>query len=296
MSAPVDNVLITQFSNLLHVKAQQMKSRLMSKLQVIPMTGDEFAYDGTGEVQARTVNERNPRINPTNPDFTRRKMSRDRIVVELIVDNRDVRGMFEDPNSKLVRDCLMAINRKSDKVGIDALFADVSTGRRFSSTVTFAGGGGQTVDATGGLTYAKLLEIRENFRSKDIGIDMPENILFLLSEQEETALFNITQLTSGDFNRNYVVENGKVVNVLGMDLVCYGSAATIPQLSVASSTRDCAALSTEGLAYGMSKQFGVKVIPDYPGYVESTYIQVLGEIGAVRTDEDRVQKVQTTAS
>ena len=46
----------------------------------------------------------------------------------------------------------------------------------------------------------------------------------------------------------------------------------------------------------MSKQFTVKVQPDYPGYVESTYIQVLGEIGAVRTDGQRVQKLQTTAT
>lgn len=296
MSAPIDNVQITQFSNLLHVKAQQTQSRFMGRLQVIPMSGDDFAYDGTGIVQARTVNERNPRIDPSNPEFTRRKMSRDRIVVELIVDNRDVRGMFEDPNSKLVRDCVMAINRKADKIGLDALFSSVYTGRNFGTTVTFAGGGGQTVDATGGLTYAKLLEILENFRSRDIGIDMPESILFVISEQEETSLFNITQLTSGDFTRQYVVDKGKVVSVLGMDIIPYGSAADVPPLSVASSVRDCAALSTEGMVYGMSKQFSVKVIPDYPGYVESTYIQVLGELGAVRTDEYRVQKVQTTAS
>jgi hypothetical protein len=296
MAAPIDSVLITQFSNLLHVEAQQTKSRLMGRFQSVPVTGDEWAYDGTGTVEARTANERNPRISPTNPEFSRRRMLRDRILVELIVDNRDVRGMFEDPNSKLVRDCMYAIYRKADKIGIDALFAAVATGRRFDTTVTFAGEGGQTVNATAGLTYAKLLEIRENFRSKEVGTDMPEGIVLGLSEQEETQLFNITQLTSGDFSRNYVVDKGQVVSVLGMDIVCFGSAVDNPQLAVASAVRDCFAASTKGLIYGMSKEFGVKVIPDYPGYVESTYIQVLGEIGAVRTDGDRIQKVQTTAS
>jgi len=296
MAAPIDNVLITQFSNLLHVQAQQTKSRLMGRFRSIPMTGDEWAYDGTGQVQARTANERNPRINPTNPDFTRRRMLRDRVVVELIVDNRDVRGMFENPSSKLVRDCMYAIYRKADAIGIAALFADVATGRRFDTTVTFAGGGGQTVNATAGLTYAKLLEIRENFRSKEVGTDMPENIVLGISEQEETQLFNITQLTSGDFSRQYVVDKGQVVSALGMDIVTFGSAVDNPQLAVASSVRSCFAASTEGIIYGMSKEFGVKVIPDYPGYIESTYIQVLGEIGAVRADEDRVQKVTTTAS
>lgn len=290
----IDNVLITQFTNLLHVQAQQMKTRLMGRLPLIPMTGDEWAYDGTGVLTARTVNERNPKVDPVNPEFTRRRMLRDRIVVELIVDNRDVRGMFEDPNSKLVRDCLFAIYRKADKIGIEAMFADVATGRRFTSTVTFAGGGGQTVTATAGLTYAKLLEIIENFRKKEVGIDMPEDIIIGLTEQEETQLFNITQLTSGDFSRNYVVDKGKVVQVMGMDLICFGSGVDNPQLPVASSVRQCFALSTMGMVYGMSKEFAVQVIPNYPGYIESTYIQVLGEIGAVRTDELRAQKVTTT--
>ena len=296
MSAPVDQVLITQFSNLLHVEAQQMKTRFMGRCQVVPMTGDEWAYDGTGQVEARTVNERNPKVSPVNPDFTRRQMTRDRIVIELIVDNRDVRGMFEDPNSKLVRDCMYGIYRKADKIGIDQLFADVATGRRFTGTTTFAGGGGTTVNATAGLTYAKLLEIKENFSGNEVGNDMPENVILGISEQEETELFNITQLTSGDFSRQYVVDQGRIVKALGMDIICFGGQVDNPQLSVSSSVRDCFATTNLGLIYGMSKDFRVQVIPDYPGYVESTYIQVLGEIGAVRTDEKRTQKVQTTAS
>ena len=292
----VDTALITQFSNLLHVEAQQMKTRLMGRCQVMPMTGDDFAYDGTGQVEARTVNERNPLISPVNPDFARRQMTRDRIVVELIVDNRDVRGMFENPNSKLVRDCMYAIYRKADKIGITAMFADVLTGRRFDTTVTYAGDGGKTVNATAGFTYAKLLEIKENFSGYEVGNDMPENVLLGISEQEETDLFNITQLTSGDFTRQYVVEKGKIVQALGMDIIVFGGQVANPQLSVSSGTRDCFAVTNLGLVYGMSKDFSVKVIPDYAGYVESTYIQVLGEIGAVRTDGLRTQKVQTTAS
>lgn len=292
----IDNVLITQFSNLLHTNAQQMKTRLMGRLQVVPMTGDEFAYDGTGTLAARTVNERNPKIDPVNPEMTRRQMLRDRIIVELIVDNRDVRGMFEDPSSKLVQDSMFAIMRKADKIGIDAMFATVATGRRFTSSTTFAAEGGQTVDATGGLTYAKLLAIKDGFKKNEVGIDLPEDLFFGITEQEETTLMNITQLTSGDFVRDYVIEKGKVARVLGMETILFGSGVDSPQLPVNAAVRDCFALSNKGLIYGMSKQFTVKVIPDYPGYVESTYISVIGEIGAVRTDGDRSQKVQTTAT
>lgn len=291
----VDTALITQFSNLLHVEAQQMKTRLMGLCQVIPMSGDEFAYDGTGQIEARTVNERNPKIDPTNPEFTRRRMTRDRIVVELIVDNRDVRGMFENPNSKLVRDCMFGIMRKADKIGIDAMFAAVATGRRFATSLTFAQDGGQTVDATAGLTYAKLLEVSDNFKEREVGLDMPEDIIIGCTEQEEASMLNLTQLTSGDFVRDYAVEQGKMARALGMKIVLFGSGVANPQLPVATAVRDCFAMSTQGLIYGMSKQFSVDVIENYPGYVESTYIKVLGEIGAVRADGDRLQKLQTTA-
>lgn len=292
----VDTALITQFSNLLHVKAQQMKTRLMGRCQILPVKGESMAYDGTGIVEAKTNNSRNPRIDPQDPDFSRRKLTTDRVLVELVVDNRDARRMFEDPTSKLVQDCMYAMMRKGDRVGIAALFASVYTGKDFSSTVTFAADGGATVDATAGLTFDKLLEITGNFKGEEVGLDMPEELLFLCSEQEEETMMNLSQLTSRDFTREYTVDQGKIAKALGMDVVLFGSATDNPMLPVTSSIRDCAALSTKGLIYGLSESFKVTVIPDHPNYVESTYIRVLADIGAVRTDGQRVQKVQTTAS
>jgi hypothetical protein len=291
----LDTVNITQFSNLLNVKAQQMTTRLMGRCQIIPITGENFAYDGVGDLAAKTNNSRNPLIDPQNPDYNRRKLTTDRILVELIVDNRDVRRMFEDPSSKLVNECMYAIMRKSDKVGITALHASVYTGKEFGTTTTYAADGGQTVDATAGLTFAKLLEIKDNFKKYDVGLDMPEDILFGITEQEETKMLQLSQLTSRDFTGEYVVDKGKVAKVMGMDVILFGSGADAPQLSVSSSVRDNFACSTKGLIYGMSKEFSVTVIENHPNYVESTYIRVLGDIGAVRTNGRRVQKVQTTA-
>lgn len=290
----IDTALITQFSNLLHVNAQQMKARLMGRCQILPITGENFAYDGVGSLEAKTNNSRNPLIDPQNPDYNRRKLTTDRILVELIVDKRDARRMFEDPNSKLVQECMFAIMRKADKIGITALHASVYTGKDFSTTTTFAADGGVTVDATAGLTYDKLLEIKDNFTGEEVGVDMPEDLLFGCTEEEENDMLNLTQLTSGDFVRDYAVEKGKIVRALGMEVILFGSKVDTPQLPVSSGTRDCFALSTKGLIYGMSKEFQVTVIEDHPSYVESTYIRVLGDIGAVRTDGVRVQKVQTT--
>jgi len=292
----VDTALITQFSNLLHVKAQQMKTRLMGRCQILPITGENFAYDGVGSLVAKTNNSRNPLIDPQNPDYLRRKLTTDRVLVEIIVDNRDARRMFEDPSSRLVNECMYAIMRKADKIGIDAAHASVYTGKDFSTTVSFATDGGQTVDATAGLTFTKLLNVKDNFKKKEVGLDMPEDLLFLCTEQEETSMLKLSELTSRDFTANYVVDAGKVAKVMGMDVILFGSATDNPQLAVASAVRDNIAMSTRGLIYGMSKQFNVTVIESHPSYVESTYIRVLGDLGAVRTDGVRVQKVQTTAT
>jgi len=290
----VDTALITQFSNLLHVKAQQMTTRLMGRCQIIPITGENFAYDGTGIVEARTNDSRNPLIDPQDPEYTRRKLTTSRILVELIVDNRDARRMFEDPSSKLVNECMFAIMRKADKIGITAAHDTVYTGKSFATSVSFATDGGQTVDATAGLTYAKLLEIKDNFKAYEVGLEMPEDLLFLTTEEEETKMLQLTQLTSGDFVRDYAVEKGKIVRAVGMDVILFGSSVDNPQLSVSSGTRDNIAMSTKGLIYGMSKEFNVHVHENHPNYVESTYIRVMADLGAVRTDGQRVQKVQTT--
>lgn len=292
----VDTALITQFSNLLHVKAQQTQTRLMGRCQIMPITGENFAYDGVGSLVAKTNNSRNPLIDPQNPDYLRRKLTTDRILVEIIVDNRDARRMFEDPSSRLVNECMFAIMRKADKIGIDAAHATVYTGKDFSTSVTFAADGGQTVDATGGFTYQKLLDIKDNFKEKEVGLEMPENLLFLCTEQEETSMLKLSELTSRDFTSAYTVDAGKVAKAMGMDVILFGSGTDNPQLAVASSVRDCIAMSTRGLIYGMSKEFNVTVIENHPSYVESTYIRVMGDLGAVRTDGVRVQKVQTVAS
>ena len=164
-----DTVQITEFNAALDVQEQQMTSRLLPYAIRKGINGDDFAYDGLTEVQAYHANGRNPDIQPVEAGFTRRKMSRDRVVVTLLVDNKDVRGMLTDPQSQLAALCIAAVERETDRVIYDALFASVLTGRNFGTTVSAATEGQLTVDATAGFTYEKLLEIRANFIDSEVG-------------------------------------------------------------------------------------------------------------------------------
>ncbi len=295
MTGTIDQALITQFSDMLHVKAQQIRSRLRPFVIIRPMIGDRFAYDGLGAVEAREVQGRIVRTQFDDIEHNRRRIRRRRFVVTLPIDASDVRGMLTDPQGPYAEASIRAMERVFDRVGIEAAFADVQTGREFDTTVTFANDGGLTVTATAGLTYEKLLEIRKNWRNNDVGTDIPEKLLFLVTGDEEEQLMKETELTSGDFSKQFVVDQGEMTKAVGLNLLVYGADVPNPLLPVASTTRSNIAMTGRGLNYGLSKAMDVS-IKDRPDYIELKQVQVIGELGAVRTEGILVQKVTSTTS
>ena len=224
-------------------------------------------------------------------------MSRDRVVVTLLVDNKDVRGMLTDPQSQLAQLCIAAVERETDRVIYDAMFASVLTGRNFETTVTYSDDGGFAVDASSGFTYEKLLEIRANFMDAEVGNQGVVPIVIGISGDEHTDLMSEVELTSGDYTSQYVIAKGVITNAMGMDLVAFGAGTTVtdPILEIASDTyRYSFALAQKGVALGISLERKVEV-KDYPTKIETSIINVIKELGAVRTAGVRVQKIKLTA-
>lgn len=290
-----DTVQITEFNAALDVQEQQMTSRLLPYAIRKPVSGDDFAYDGLTEVQAYHANGRNPDIQPVEANFTRRKMSRDRVVVTLLVDNKDVRGMLTDPQSELAKLCIAAVERETDRIIYDALFATVYTGRSFATSVTYTADGVASVDATAGFVYEKLLEIRANFIDAEVGNQGVVPIAIGISGDEHTDLMSEIELTSGDYTSQYVVSKGIITNAMGMDLVAFGAGSNItdPILETVAGERISFALSARGVALGISLERKVEV-KDYPTKIETTIINVIKEMGAVRTAGVRVQRLRLT--
>jgi hypothetical protein len=292
-----DVVQITEFNAALDIQEQQMTSRLTPYAVRKTIQGDDFAYDGLTEVQTYRANGRTPDIQPVEAQFTRRKMSRERVVVTLLVDNKDVRGMLTDPQSQLAQLCIAAVERETDRVIYDALFASVWTGRNFATEVTAANDGIFSVDASTAFTYEKLLEIRANFIDAEVGNQGQIPIVIGVSGDEHTDLMSEIELTSGDYTSQYVISKGIITSALGMDLVAFGAGSSItdPILEIGTDTyRYSFALAQKGVALGISLERKVEV-KDYPTKVETTIINVIKELGAVRTAGIRVQKVKLTA-
>lgn len=294
MVQSIDAALITEFSEMVHHEAGQMVSRLAPYVITKQISGDVFAYDGLGRVEAREVTGRN--VPATFDDIThnRRKISRRRFVVNLPVDSSDVRGALLDPDSEYAIECARAMVKQKDAVIYNAAFADVLAGRDFETTVTFSADGGLTVDATGGLTYEKILEIKQNFMDNDVGNDMDEKLFLTVTGAATTSLMGEVELTSGDYTRQFAVENGEITKAVGINLIPFAANVPQPVIPVVSSERALLAASSRGICLGVSKEMNIK-ITDRGDYIETHQVQVVMEIGAVRTEGALVQKVRVTA-
>lgn len=294
MVASIDNALTIEFSSMVHEAAQQQVSRYRPYVKVLQMSGDVWAYDGLGSVEMRELAGRNPKVVFDDIDHLRRKISRKRFALALPIDASDVRGSLLNPQNNYAAAISKAAMRQYDRVIQLAAFADVLTGRDFGTTVTAANDGVLTVDATAGLTYEKLLEIKQNFMDNDVGVDNAERLVIGHTGAEHTRLMRENELTSGDFSRNFVVDKGTITQALGMDLVSFAANAASPIIPVASSQRQLIAMSDRAIALGISKEMSIK-IQERNDFHETTQVIVEMEIGAVRTEGKLIQKVSVTA-
>ena len=294
MVQSIDQALVTEFSDMVHHEAQQLQSKLRPYVNVKQMSGDVWAYDGLGKVEAREVSGRNVPATFDDIQHNRRKVTRKRFVINLPIDASDVRGALLSPDSEYSKAVAAGMLRQYDRTIYNSAFADVLTGRDFETTVSAATDGVLTVDATAGLTYEKLLEIRQNFWDNDVGLDSNEKLYFTITGDEHTSLMGEEELISGDFNREFVVEKGRIAQALGIDLVGFAASVAAPIIPTVSSQRQLLAASSRGIVLGVSKEMSIK-IQERNDLIETTQVQVVMEIGAVRTEGALVQKVTVTA-
>lgn len=295
MTANISTALVTQFSDQVHVNAQQMRSRLRDKVEVKPVSGEDFAYDGIGDLEAIEITQRHQKTQGQDIAHTRRQIKMREFRATIYLDRKDSLETLIDPQRQYSMAVARAMFRKFDAIAIEAALASVKTGKDFGTTVTAADDGVLTVDATGGTTYAKLKELNTNFMNNDVGNDLPEDIFLAITGDEHDDLLSLTELTSGDYVRDYAVEDGRLARALGMQLVPFASNASNPILTVSGGTRDCVAASTRGICVGMSKELEVEV-DKRPDLNNLTQVQSSMFLGGVRTEGVLVQKFQTTAS
>lgn len=290
----IDDHLKIRYGHQLHVRAQQMKSRLRDWCEIQPVDGDAFAYDGIGDVEARELTVRFSDTVFSDIDHNRRKLSPREFEITLPIDQNDIEGTLLDPRSAYVDACVRAMERVFDRVVYDAMFADVLTGKDFTETVTASSDGVLTVDMTAGVTLAKILSLHENFIDNEVGNDIPATFGWGIAGGEHTAMLQIQQLTEGLYTQQLPVEDGQINKAAGIQLIKFGASARIPVLTVTAGTRKSFCMVKEAMFVGITRAPQIK-IQERTDKVNTSQVQITFKLGAVRKEGKLLQQVNTTA-
>lgn len=296
MTQTIDQALVTQFSSEVITRAQQMTSRFRGKVKEIFVRGNDHAVERLDKVGSIEVTTRHADTIAQDITHDRRQLKMREFRSTILLDEFDDLQVLIDPQREYSKHVAAELMRNFDRVVAQAAFADVKTGRNFGSTLSFANDDGLTVVTGGvGLTYEKFLELNQNFINNDVGTEEEEQMYLAITGYQNTDAMKETELTSGDFRRDYTVEKGKVTTAAGFDLIHFSGTATPPVLTKTSTTRDCIAFTPNGLLVGINKDITLTV-NQRPDKNNAIQVQACMFMNAVRLDGKRVQKVQCTES
>jgi len=295
MTQQIDNATAIKFADQVHVNGQQQRTRLRSRVTVVPMSTRDMSVDTLDSLEAVEITSRHQKTQGQDIVHGRRRLRMREFRCTIYLDNADEITVLTDPERNYSMAVAKAMYRQFDRIVVDAAFADVYTGKDMTTLVTASSDGVKTVDATAGSTYDKLLELGQNFIDYEIGTEIEEDQTLCITGDEHTDFLQEQKLTSGDYSRDFASEKGKIIKAAGFDLIHFGGKVANPMLPVASTVRSCLAFASGGIHVGLAKDAEIYV--DIRADLNrAKQVQAVLMMGAVRKEGARVQKFNTTKS
>jgi hypothetical protein len=299
MADTLNQTLVTQFTDMVNLEAQQTESFFRSRVMTKPVKGKRFDWQNLAATDDNEQTSRHQLVNLGDPQHERRGAIVKTFHQTWGVDRQDDLQSLIELGSPYVKNLAQTMARRFDRVVATAALGSILTGEEFSTTTSAATDGVQTVDCTStGLTYDKLREIVDNFYEKGIGLTADEKLYLAISNQEHNTLLNEIEILSSDYRRNeFSVESGKVTNALGMGIIVFPSSpkGSNPILDVTGGVRSSFAFASSGICVGINSDIEVRV-EDRPDLVDTKQVKALFRLGALRTEGSKVVKVTSTAS
>lgn len=294
MSLELDPHASQLHTNLVQQLSQQRRSRLMKAVTHGSYRGEKVeVVNQYGKRQAQRSNERNGDTPNIKGPKKRRWVSPTKIHDGELIDQQDELDAMFDFGNPTTEAMVSAIHRDMDKLIIEAFFAPAITGQKGTSTTNFPSsnvvlktvGGNDTPLNVAKLRAAKkILMANEAIGDDD---DVPEDMLWMtMSAEDHDGLLGDYQAVSKDFNSAPVLENGKIRHFLGFNFI------HTEQTSVTSNTRDNAAWVKDGMHFGTWAPLRSHVAPR-PDKQFNIQFYPWTRVGATRTEEEKVIKVQT---
>ena len=286
----------------------QQENSLLSNIPAVRMMafqGAKHNVPRAAKTELDEISGRNPRKQYDEFEFDNRQFAKKRFTKTFAVDKKDIREAMADPTSEIYKNLFYAVNRKKDEIIAQSATANVLVGDPNSGSMTSLSAvddGVLTINATGGLTYALLTQALGNFINNDVvpsGDLMTSNLSFICAGSDQQQLLQEDKFINNFYTTFRPVDSGSVNKVLGMSVITLAGSKSgsitkeKPILNESGTTRDCLLLAPNALAFTIDN-LKFKYLEDDPQYVDSASLTIYCEMGAMRLEGTRVQKVQTT--
>lgn len=285
MSFDIPVSFVTQFSANVHLLAEQRYSRLRNTVMSEQVTGESWAVETMGGIDAAnqvTTRHGDTPLNST-PEARRWGYIKDYDVADLI-DKPDKAKLLIDPTSYYTMRHAGTMGRSVDDSIIAALGGTASTGHTGTGTQALPSGQ-KIADGSTGLTIDKIMNAKQILDHNEV--DEFYARYAVVTSRQIRDLLNDDKVTSSDFNSIQALVQGKIDTYLGFKFV------RSERLIVASNIRSCFFYAQPGLRFGIQREPSseVNVRPDKRN---SMQVYTSGGWGTVRVEDAMV--VQADAS
>lgn len=287
-----------EFSDMLQLLSQQMKSRLRGLVMTGTHTGKQASpveFTGSSSVFQRSTRGETKTIAET--DHTRRYVNPiSWSTPSDIVDSFDNMRTKLDPTSNYSRAQVAAHMRQMDDQIIASFFDDAITGETASGTTSFDSANVVAVGSAN-FTLAKILEAKQLLMQNEVDMDDPETVVGMaITPDQYTKFVQISEVSNSDFGNTVFDKDGRVTKWNGIDIVISNRltdaagilASTNPG---ASGTREIPMWAKSGMHLGLWEDIRGKVVTDESRDRDPLLVTTYSTFGATRTEEAKVIKI-----
>ncbi len=293
------------FEDTLFGMAQQSESKFVTSgaITFVASDGRTNNMGRIGKIELVEVTGRNPKKQKIDYAVDNRMFSKKRFTATIVVDKlKDINETIVDPTSDLMVQMNKAKNRVIDRfvasIALGTVLVGAPDGTSATTSVTAANDGVLTVNATAGLTYAKIQEITQNYVNNELDMSEFKGSVFGITGKENTALMGLAEFINNDYINAKPLAGGVASSVAFFNIALFagsvngGITVANPVLAEGATDRDCLVMAPDSLRmYTEIAKFKVEESADL---VNSDEITIDFWIGGMRTEGARIQKLTTT--
>ena len=308
----IDTAYVNQYGKTLDLVAETKGGKFNGLSLEDQVTGEVAFYDQLDSVFAGTVDTSANSGGMNSPDnaiaHLRRRVELSNYEVGILLDRFDKVQTLINPESEYVQRQVSALMRKKDIEFISGALGTAATGKAGTGSATL-GSGQKILQASSGLTIAKIREARAILQKNGVDLDDPMNEAYLaVTPTQIEDLLGNTEATSADFMNVKALVSGGIDTFYGFKIVVSNllpfvatdtnvanlswSASDVPEVS---STDDNVRANFAWVKSGIRSAVGMGIETDIAKRADKRfnwYAYSAMRCGAVRMEEEKVVQIQ----